>query len=65
MGTFCISESGEMVTCNCFFNFWIYHVNHQKRTTFRSFNDILQKVSMDDIEEYFGYNHTAMFLKKT
>ena len=37
MGTFCISESGEIVKWNCFFDFWIYHVNHQKRTSFRSF----------------------------
>ena len=64
MGTFCISESGEIITCNCFFEFWIYHVNHQKRTTFTTFNDILQKVSSDDIEEYLDNHQTSMFLKK-
>ena len=64
MGTFCINESGEIITCNCFFDFWIYYVNHQKRATFKTFNDILQKVSSDDIEEYLGYHQTAMFFKK-
>ena len=64
MGTFCISESGEIITCNCFFDFWVYHVNYQKRAIFRSFNGILLKVSSDDIEEYLGYHSTAMILKK-
>ena len=63
MATFCIHETGEVITCNCFFDFWIYHVNHEKRAKFADLNDILQKVSTEDIKDYLGY-YPSIFIKK-
>lgn len=55
MGSFCVSLTGEVITCNCFFDFWFYYVNKENRSTHKKFNDIIKFINSKEIIDYFGY----------
>ena len=48
--------NGEVIICNCFFDFWFYFINHEKNRTKRNFSQIIKSVSVESIIDFVGYN---------
>ena len=59
---FSFRASGEVITCNCLFDFWFYFINCPENRG-KSFSARIKYVSLDSIFDFFGYPPPAFTIK--
>ena len=59
---FSFRASGEVITCNCLFDFWFYFINYPENRG-KSFSARIKYVGLDSIFDFFGYPPPAFTIK--